>query len=317
MEAIEVRNLRKTYGETVAVEDVSFTVHEGEIFGVLGPNGAGKTTTVETIAGLRVADGGRVRVLGRDPADPELRELVGVQLQDSALPDRLRAGEALDLYAAFYRDPEDPATLISLLGLEKVRESPFGKLSGGERQRLSIALALIGRPKIAILDELTTGLDPSARRATWALIEDIRARGVTILLVTHFMEEAERLCDRVAVIDGGRVVALDSPGALGTLREQRLRFIPSAPVDDAALLSLEDVSSVQREGELIVVSGGPAVVQNVAAALARDGIVAQGLRVEQANLEDAFVELTSYRDTWASSADVDETRLASGTRGES
>jgi ABC-2 type transport system ATP-binding protein len=267
-------------------------VHESEIFGVLGPNGAGKTTTVETIAGLREADGGRVRVLGRDPADPELRELVGVQLQDSALPDRLRVGEALDLYAAFYRDPEDPETLITQLGLEKVRESPFGKLSGGERQRLSIALALIGRPRIAILDELTTGLDPQARRATWALIEDVRARGVTILLVTHFMEEAERLCDRVAVIDRGRVVALDSPDALGTLREQRLRFTPSAPVEDAVLLSLEDVSSVRREGELIVVSGGPAVVQNVAAALARDGIVAQGLRVEQANLEDAFVELT-------------------------
>jgi ABC-2 type transport system ATP-binding protein len=214
MEAIEVRNLRKTYGDAVAVDDVSFTVAEGEIFGVLGPNGAGKTTTVETIAGLRVADGGRVRVLGRDPADPELRELVGVQLQDSALPDRLRAGEALELFGSFYREPADIDALVADLGLEKVRERAFGKLSGGERQRLSIALALIGRPRIAILDELTTGLDPSARRATWALIEDIRARGVTILLVTHFMEEAERLCDRVAVIDRGRVVALDSPDAL-------------------------------------------------------------------------------------------------------
>src|SRR3954470_5799213 len=140
MEAIEVRNLRKTYGDTVAVDDVSFTVEEGEIFGVLGPNGAGKTTTVETIAGLRVPDAGRVRVLGRDPADPELRELVGVQLQDSALPDRLRVGEALDLYRAFYRDPEDAETLLGRLGLEKVRDSAFGKLSGGERQRLSIAL---------------------------------------------------------------------------------------------------------------------------------------------------------------------------------
>jgi ABC-2 type transport system ATP-binding protein len=265
MEAIEVRNLRKAYGAKLAVEDVSFTVEQGEIFGVLGPNGAGKTTTVETIAGLRVPDAGRVRVLGRDPADPELRELVGVQLQESALPDRLRVGEALELYAAFYRDPEDPAALIAQLGLEKVRDSAFGKLSGGERQRLSIALALIGRPRIAILDELTTGLDPSARRATWALIEEIRARGVTILLVTHFMEEAERLCDRVAVIDRGRVVALDSPDAL------------------------------------------------IAAHVARIGSF-ERMRV---SLEDAFVELTSYRpegDTWASSADVDETRLASRTR---
>jgi ABC-2 type transport system ATP-binding protein len=291
MGAIEVRNLSKRYGETVAVEDVSFTVEEGEIFGVLGPNGAGKTTIVECIAGLRTS-GGRVRVLGRHPADPELRSLVGVQLQDSALPDRLRVGEALELYRGFYRDPDDAQSLLFMLGLDTVRDTAFAKLSGGERQRLSIALALVGRPRIAILDELTTGLDPRARRATWALIEDIRARGVTILLVTHFMEEAERLCDRVAVIDHGRVVALGAPDALGTLREQRLRFRPSAPVADETLLALPDVASVRRDGELIVVSGGPAVVQNVAASLARAGIVAEGLRVEQANLEDAFVELT-------------------------
>jgi ABC-2 type transport system ATP-binding protein len=292
MDAIEVRNLRKRYGETVAVEDVSFSVREGEIFGVLGPNGAGKTTTVECIAGLRTPDAGRLRVLGRDPSDPELRRLVGVQLQDSALPDRIRVGEALELYRAFYEDAEDVEALIEALGLGEVRGTAFGRLSGGERQRLSIALALIGRPRIAILDELTTGLDPQARRATWALIEQIRARGVTILLVTHFMEEAERLCDRVAVIDRGRVVALDAPAALGSLREQRLRFRPSAPVADEDLLALPDVATVRREGELVVVSGGPAVVQNVAAALARAGIVAEGLRVEQANLEDAFVELT-------------------------
>jgi ABC-2 type transport system ATP-binding protein len=231
-------------------------------------------------------------VLGRDPADPELRRLVGVQLQDSALPDRLRVAEALELYRSFYRDPEDAESLLFTLGLDAVRDTAFAKLSGGQRQRLSIALALVGRPRIAILDELTTGLDPQARRTTWALIEDIRSRGVTILLVTHFMEEAERLCDRVAVIDRGRVAALDTPDSLGALREQRLRFRPSAPVADDELLALEDVTSVRREGELIVVTGGSAVVQNVAAALARAGIVAEGLRVEQANLEDAFVELT-------------------------
>ena len=292
MDAIEVRNLRKRYGETLAVDDVSFTVREGEIFGVLGPNGAGKTTTVECIAGLRTPDTGVLRVLGRDPADPQLRQLVGVQLQDSALPDRLRVGEALELYRSFYREPEDAESLLFTLGLDTVRNTAFGKLSGGQRQRLSIALALVGRPRIAILDELTTGLDPQARRATWALIEEIRSRGVTILLVTHFMEEAERLCDRVAVIDRGRVAALDTPGSLSTLREQRLRFHPSAPIGDEELLALADVTSVRREGELIVVSGGPAVVQNVAAALAQAGIVAEGLRVEQANLEDAFVELT-------------------------
>jgi ABC-2 type transport system ATP-binding protein len=291
MEAIEVRNLRKRFGYVTAVDDVSFTVHEGEIFGVLGPNGAGKSTTVECIAALLAPDAGSVRVLGREPADRELRELVGVQLQDSALPDRLRVEEALELYKAFYRNPEDPQALIETLSLEKVRDSPYSALSGGERQRLSIALALIGRPRIAILDELTTGLDPAARRATWSLIEQIRDRGVTILLVTHFMEEAERLCDRVAVIDRGRVAALDAPHALGT-HEQRLRFRPSAPVTDLRLLSLDDVIDVRRDGDQIVVSGGANVVQNVLAALANDAIVAEQLRVEQPNLEDAFMELT-------------------------
>src|SRR4051812_9066389 len=299
MDAIEVRNLRKTYGETVAVEDVSFTVEEGEIFGVLGPNGAGKTTTVETIAGLRVPDAGRVRVLGRDPGDPELRELVGVQLQDSALPDRLRVGEALDLYAAFYRDPADAGELIAQLGLEKVRDNAFGKLSGGERQRLSIALALIGRPRIAILDELTTGLDPSARRATWALIEDIRARGVTVLLVTHFMEEAERLCDRVAVIDAGTVVALGTPSGLiaQVSAEQRIRFRPSVPLDDALLTDLPEVRAVRRHGTQLEVIGEGNVLHAVTAALAAHRIIANDLRVEQASLDDAFVRLTGRAGT--------------------
>jgi ABC-2 type transport system ATP-binding protein len=216
MDVIEVERLHKAYGTTVAVEDVSFAVAEGEIFGVLGPNGAGKTTTVECVSGLRSPDGGTVRVLGQDPvrAGSGLRERVGVQLQDSALPDRIRVQEALELYRAFYRDPADLGELTEALGLTGVLGSRYGKLSGGERQRLSIALALLGRPRIAILDELTTGLDPHARRATWALIRDIRDQGVTIVLVTHFMEEAERLCDRVAVIDAGRVVALDTPGAL-------------------------------------------------------------------------------------------------------
>src|SRR5262249_3569215 len=187
--------------------------------GLLGPNGAGKTTTVECVSGLREPDGGTIRVLGHEPGEPALRELIGVQPQESALPDRIRVGEALQLYSAFYRDPADLTELTGKLGLTHVIDAPFSKLSGGERQRLSIALALLGRPRIAILDELTTGLDPAARRATWALIEGIRDQGVTIVLVTHFMEEAERLCDRVAVIDRGRVVGLDTPAALGA-REQ-------------------------------------------------------------------------------------------------
>jgi ABC-2 type transport system ATP-binding protein len=204
---ITVENLRKTYGERVAVDDVSFAVEEGEIFGILGPNGSGKTTTVECIAGLRTPDAGHIEVLGREARDPWLREQVGVQLQEALLPERLKVGEALDLFASFYAAPADPAVLADRLGLTEHLGVRFGRLSGGQRQRLSIALALIGGTRVTILDELTTGLDPAARRETWALIEQVRAEGVTIVLVTHHMDEAERLCDRLALIAGGRVVA--------------------------------------------------------------------------------------------------------------
>src|SRR6185437_4207942 len=189
--AVQVSHLRKTYGPLVAVDDVSLSVDEGEIFGILGPNGAGKTTTVECAIGLRNADSGTVRLLGLDPRTErdEIREIVGVQLQTGA----------------------QPGKLMDVLGLTAKRGDYYKTLSGGQRQRLSVALALVGRPKLAVLDEMTTGLDPQARRDTWGLIEGIRGRGVTIVLVTHFMEEAERLCDRVALIDNGRVVALDTP----------------------------------------------------------------------------------------------------------
>ena len=218
MPVIEVSGLHKEYGPKVAVDDVSFTVEAGEIFGILGPNGAGKTTTVESVVGLRKPDRGRIRVLGLDPQrdHDELRELVGVQLQHSELPDKLRVTEALDLYASFYRQPANAGELIDRLGLGDRRDVGYGKLSGGQKQRLSVALALIGTPKVAVLDELTTGLDPAARREVWGLISEIRDSGVTILLVTHFMEEAERLCDRVAVIDNGRVIATDTPSGLAS-----------------------------------------------------------------------------------------------------
>ena len=213
---IEVENLHKRYGGTVAVEDVSFTVAQGEIFGILGRNGAGKTTTVECLVGLRTPDRGRIRVLGRDPrrGHAELTRRVGVQLQDSQLPERLRVGEAMRLYQSFYPDPADSRELLAQLGLAGREKTPYGKLSGGQKQRLAIALALIGRPRIAVLDELTTGLDPPARRDTWDLIAAVRASGVTIVLVTHFMPEAERLCDRIAVIDAGRVLVTASPAEL-------------------------------------------------------------------------------------------------------
>ena len=294
---IEVRNLHKAYGGTVAVDDISFTVDEGEIFGILGPNGAGKTTTVECVEGLRKQDRGEISVLGLDPLRDraELTQLLGAQLQESQLPAKLRVAEALDLYSSFYRAPADWRALLEALGLADKSTTSFRKLSGGQKQRLSIALALVGAPRIAVLDELTTGLDPQARRDTWELIEGVRDRGVTIVLVSHFMEEAERLCDRVALIDKGRVVVLDTPAALAERVEaaQRIQFRPSGPMDDALLAGLPEVTSIIRRGDVVVVTGTGNVLNAVISVLARNQIVAQQLRVEQANLEDAFLELTS------------------------
>ena len=216
MMAIEVEGLSKRYGSKVAVDDVSFTVAEGEIFGLLGRNGAGKSTTVDCLAGLRVPDHGRIRIAGLDPRQDrrEVRQLLGVQLQESQLPDRLTVAEAMGLYASFYPRPADIDGLLAQLDLTDKRSTRYRRLSGGQKQRLSIALALIGRPRIAILDELTTGLDPVARRDAWQLIDDIRNQGVTIVLVTHFMDEAARLCDRVAIMRDGRIAALGAPAAL-------------------------------------------------------------------------------------------------------
>lgn len=296
MAVIDVEHVRKQYGEKVAVDDVSLSVEEGEIFGILGRNGAGKTTTVECIVGLRKPDRGRIRVLGTDPwrGGPGLRERVGVQLQESALQDKLTVAEAIDLYGSFYRTPADGRALLDVLGLAGERNTRYRKLSGGQKQRLSIALALIGRPRIAVLDELTTGLDPAARRGTWGLIEDIRRQGVTIVLVSHFMEEAERLCDRVAMIEAGRVAAIGSPAGLaGRLGgEQRISFHPSGPLDGALLADLPEVTSVTRTGGTVVVTGTADALMAVTSALARRGIVAHELRVEQPSLEDAFVAMT-------------------------
>ena len=299
MPVIEVERLHKRYGTKVAVDDVSFSVERGEIFGILGPNGAGKTTTVECLEGLRVADGGTLSVLGLDPrADRhEVRQRVGIQLQESQLPDRLRVREAIDLYASFYRKPADPERLLATLGLAEKRDTAYKKLSGGQKQRLSIALALVGSPEIAVLDELTTGLDPQARRDTWDLIEAVREQGVTILLVTHFMEEADRLCDRIAVIDSGRVAAIDTPaGLVGRVDdEQRIRFRPSAPVDVARLEALPDVLKVEHRGEQLVVTGRGNALHTVTSFLARHQVIAGELRVDQANLDDAFVALTGRK----------------------
>src|SRR5690554_5933347 len=225
---ITVSGLRKSYDQKIAVRDVSFEVRRGEIFGILGPNGAGKTTSVECLTGLRRADGGVIRVLGLDPAHDgaNLRERVGVQLQEGELHPKILVREALELFASFYASPADGIALARRLGLGEKLDAQYRHLSGGQKQRLSVALALIGNPEIAVLDELTTGLDPQARREVWDLIESIRDSGVTIVLVTHFMDEAERLCDRIALIDDGRVVATDTPAglAVSARRGQVMRF---------------------------------------------------------------------------------------------
>jgi ABC-2 type transport system ATP-binding protein len=243
-----------------------------------------------------VPDTGRISVLGLDPRRDraELTQRLGVQLQDSQLPDQLRVAEALRLNSAFYRNPADWHALMDTLGLTSKSKTPFGKLSGGQKQRLSIALALLGSPRVAVLDELTTGLDPQARRDTWELIVGVRDRGVTIVLVTHFMEEAERLCDRVALIDAGKVVAIDTPAGLAGRVEagQRIQFRPSVPFDDALLTQLPEVSHVIHRGDVVVVTGNDNALNAVTSVLARHQIVAHQLRVDQASLEDAFLALT-------------------------
>ena len=296
---IEVQHLRKTYGEKVAVDDISLTVQRGEIFGILGPNGAGKTTTVECLAGLRQADAGTVRLLGADPqrAPGALRERLGIQLQESKLPAKLRVIEALELYASFYADAADPEELLDLLGLQEERDTAFADLSGGQQQRLSIALALVGNPEVAILDELTTGLDPQARRDTWALIERVRDMGVTIVLVTHFMEEAERLCDRLAIIDTGRVVAEGTPAELIRAGEEERAFRMRLPEGVAAsvptaLIDLPEVSSVVADRDEYEVTGTHRVLPAVVLALAQRDIVPDEIRTLSRSLEDVFVRVT-------------------------
>ena len=259
-----VLHLHKAYGDVLAVDDVSFTVAEGEIFGVLGPNGAGKTTTVECVVGLRTPDGGSVTVLGLDPRGPRRApRAVGVQLQESALPGRLKVGSAR-LYPSFYPAPGRRRRPGDALGLTD-KLAPFGKLSGGQKQRLFIALALIGSPRVAVLDELTTGLDPQARRDTWDLVEGVRRRGVTVVLVTHFMDEAERLCDRLAVIDHGRVVAPGTPAALAADAggAKVVRFAPSGPIGDHVLTDLPEVETVKADNGEVVVTGRGELVNAV------------------------------------------------------
>lgn len=292
---ITVENLRKTYGSLVAVEDISFEVLEGEIFGIIGPNGAGKTTTVECLQGLRTPDGGAMRVLGLDPRTQaqQLRHVIGSQLQQSALPDRIKVSEALDLFASFAPRALPRDTLLEQWGLADRANAAFGNLSGGQKQRLFIALAFVNDPRLVFLDELTQGLDPQARRVTWDLIRDIREHGKTVVLVTHFMDEAETLCDRVAIIDHGRLVALDTPHGLidsidGTTRVQFTTESEELP----ELASVPGVDNIQRHGSRVTVEGTGPVLALVAARLVQHGIVPTDLRAERPTLEDAFIALT-------------------------
>ena len=299
---VQVNGLHKTYGATVAVDGVSFEVREGEIFGMVGPNGAGKTTTIECLEGLRKPDRGTIRVLGVDPQreSQTLRESTGMQLQQSNLPERMRVWEALDLYSSFYPKAADWKELLAQLGLEEKRNTPFSKLSGGQKQRLFIALALLPDPRLVFLDELTTGLDPQARHTIWDLVRDVRSKGKTILLTTHFMEEAERLCDRVAILDHGRVVALDTPAALirSLGAEERVVF----SVDGTLLPAFEKNLSgavVELQGKRVVVHGKDGrkvpLVSDVVGQLTNLGIQFRDLRTEQPTLEDVFLSLTGRK----------------------
>lgn len=294
---VEIEHLKKYYGDVRAVDDVSFQVFQGEIFGFVGPNGAGKTTTIECAEGLRRPDEGRVHMLGLDPqADGyKLKERLGIQLQQASLPPQIKVREALNLFASFYPRAADPGTLLAQMGLEDKRNASFDKLSGGQKQRLFIALALINEPELIILDELTTGLDPQSRRAMWDLIRAVRDRGRTVVLTTHFMEEAERLCDRVAIIDHGRLVALDTPEKLirGVSAENRVVFSTEAAFDPSAMKSLPGTTRVEKTGERVVVSGrNPKLVADVVKYLSDNNVPIRDLRTEQANLEDVFLALT-------------------------
>jgi ABC-2 type transport system ATP-binding protein len=294
---IEVEELTKRYGDATAVDHVSFEVAEGEVFGVLGPNGAGKSTTVECLQGLRRADGGRLRVLGLDPQHQtsELRLRIGSQLQESALPDRIRVWEALDLFASASPEGAEWGHLLDQWGLAERRRASFASLSGGQRQRLFVALALVNDPEVVFLDEMTQGLDPAARRVAWGLIRAIRERGATVVLVTHYMDEAEQLCDRLAVVDRGRVVALDTPQGLITRYggAVRVRFTTAEP-DVSWLERVDHVQRVANHGGRVTIEGDGPVLALVAAALVSRGIVPADLRLEQPRLEDVFLSITGH-----------------------
>jgi ABC-2 type transport system ATP-binding protein len=296
---VRVADVAKSYGRTLAVRNVSFDVEAGEIFGLIGPNGAGKTTTMECVDGLRTPDRGTIMVLGLDPARDvyALQERIGVQLQEAQLQKRIKVREAVGLWASLYRKPVDGDGLIEQLGLADKRDAWFMTLSGGQKQRLFIALALINDPELVFLDELTTGLDPQARRAIWELIRGIRQRGKTVFLTTHLMEEAERLCDRVAIIDHGRIVDIGSPEAL-VQRHCPERTVILVSDDSTAadrFQSIPQVQSVSRDGSQLTIRGqGRNLVTEVIQCVAEHRIGVVDFRTEIPTLEDVFLKVTGH-----------------------
>jgi len=296
---IHVSGIRKAYGPVVAVDDVSFEVRRGEIFGLVGPNGAGKTTTMECLEGLRSPDRGHVSVLGLDPyrAGTALKVKIGVQLQEAQLQKRLKVGEAVRFWASIYPSTVDPEALLDQLGLREKRNAWFMTLSGGQKQRLFIALALINDPEVVFLDELTTGLDPQARRAIWELVRGIRERGKTVVLTTHLMEEAERLCDRVAIIEHGRLIDMDTPRGL-VARHCPERMVVVATADASArerFLALPGVDSVDAGGASMIIRGrNPGLVTDVIQCVSRHGITVTDFHTTLPTLEDVFLRLTGH-----------------------
>ncbi len=301
MNAVRVRHLRKSYGSKVAVADVSFDVDEGEIVGLLGPNGSGKTTTVECLQGLRHADAGELDVLGHDPrsAPGTVRRLVGSQLQDSALPDRLRVGEALKLFAAIRPGGPPWEQLLHDWGLATSRRTAFGDLSGGQRQRLFVALALVADPRLVILDEMTTGLDPAARRVAWDLVAAVRQRGATVLLVTHFMDEAQRLCDRLVIVSAGRVVATGTPAELVAAHNGGavVRFSVRPGTDLGFLHDVRGLGRLSQDPAGVVTIGGTGpLAARVGHALVQHGIEPEDLCAELPSLEETYLAVTAIGD---------------------
>jgi len=293
--SIDVRGLSKRYGDLTAVDDVSFAVEPGEIFALLGPNGAGKTTTVEILEGLRSRDAGEVRVLDRDPGehDGAVVSRIGVMPQTGDLQQGIRTGEAVRLFAAFYDDAEDPAALMARLGLDRAERTMYRRLSGGEKRRLSLALAVVGRPHVAFLDEPTAGMDVEGRATTWKLVHELRDRGVSILLTTHLLDEAERVADRVAIMHRGRLVALGPPSELTGARKQ-ISFTTERPIDEAALASALGLPVTNDRGVYHVSGTDPdaALVARLTAWLAGDGVTLRRLDVGARSLEDVYLDLT-------------------------